>query len=594
MLRDSQKKQGRNVKRIKKKLERVTATHLFSTGPDGVRKELSDRESIEAACIEENNTRFMQSYGTDFTQSPLVDQVGLLGDRQAADDILAGTYDPPSELSKYTRLLVNALRMPKSVWDLQPMTTTVTTEENSTAWKKQKERTASEPDGLHFGHYKTAAQDPFLSSLDALIRSLPYTYGFAPKLWRQITDVCIPKKAGVLDVELMRTIQLMHSEANMNNKKLGREVMANAESAGSMVSEQYGSRKQRRAIVAALDKRLTIDLCRGKRVACGYCVNDAKSCYDRILHSVASLALRRLGCPASAARSMLLTLQAAPHRIKSAYGLSKDFYGAGDMPLQGIGQGNGAGPTIWAAVSVPLIEMLKSAGYGAELVSVVSREAATLSCYAFVDDCDVIQVARSTEISGEEVIQQLQAAMNIWDGGLRATGGALVPRKSFWYLLDYTWENNLWKSKSIEDLDEIPINILDPNGIETNLQQLEVTEARETLGIYLSLNGDDSEQAAQLRKKTETFADCLRTGYIAKGDAWYCLQFSFMKTIEYPLEFCCLNQKQWEHVMAPLLLANLPKCGIVRTFPRTVVYGPKQFYGLGIRNPWVLQILRHF
>jgi hypothetical protein len=38
-------------------------------------------------------------------------------------------------------------------------------------------------------------------------------------------DVKILKKMGIYDVELMRTIQLMHAEFNMNNKKLGRDMM---------------------------------------------------------------------------------------------------------------------------------------------------------------------------------------------------------------------------------------------------------------------------------------------------------------------------------------------------------------------------------
>ncbi len=37
-----------------------------------------------------------------------------------------------------------------------------------------------------------------------------------------MTDVEILKKAGGYDIEKMRTIMLMNSEFNMNNKKLGR------------------------------------------------------------------------------------------------------------------------------------------------------------------------------------------------------------------------------------------------------------------------------------------------------------------------------------------------------------------------------------
>jgi hypothetical protein len=59
---------------------------------------------------------------------------------------------------------------------------------------------------------------------------LPYRLGFSPEAWQTITDVEILKKAGIYDVELMRTIQLMHAEFNMINKKLGWDMMSFAKS----------------------------------------------------------------------------------------------------------------------------------------------------------------------------------------------------------------------------------------------------------------------------------------------------------------------------------------------------------------------------
>jgi hypothetical protein len=52
--------------------------------------------------------------------------------------------------------------------------------------------------------------------------------------------------------------------------------------------------------------------------------------------------------------------------------------------------------------------------------------------YAFVDDTDLIQFdARAQNTSTEEVMDKMQDAINRWEGGLKATGGAIVPQKSF-------------------------------------------------------------------------------------------------------------------------------------------------------------------
>ena len=46
----------------------------------------------------------------------------------------------------------------------------------------------------------------------------------------------------------------------------------------------------------------------------------------------------------------------------------------------------------------------------------------------------------------------LQDVVDHWEGGVRATGGALVPTKSWWYLIDFVWEDNKWRYSSKEDI----------------------------------------------------------------------------------------------------------------------------------------------
>jgi hypothetical protein len=171
-----------------------------------------------------------------------------------------------------------------------------------------------------------------------------------------LTDVEILKKTGVFDVEKMRTVQLMHAAFNMNNKKPCRDVMAFAEKHHALAPEQFGSRKNHQSVLAALNKRLTVDLLQQRRQAGALCANDAKSCYDRIVHNVAVLALRRLGMPAAPIQSMFDTLQLASHHVSTAFSVSKHNYGGHRQPpLQGVGQGNGAGPAIWAVISTVII-----------------------------------------------------------------------------------------------------------------------------------------------------------------------------------------------------------------------------------------------
>jgi hypothetical protein len=85
------------------------------------------------------------------------------------------------------------------------------------------------------------------------------------------------------------------------------------------------------------------------------------SCYDRIAHVAAALAMRRGGAPKTAVHCMLNTMQQLRHYIRTAYGDSVTYFDADDgsgIPIGGSGQGMGASPTIWALISTPIFDAL--------------------------------------------------------------------------------------------------------------------------------------------------------------------------------------------------------------------------------------------
>jgi hypothetical protein len=100
-------------------------------------------------------------------------------------------------------------------------------------------------------------------------------------------------------------------------------------------------------------------------------------------------------------------------------------------PLQTIGQGNSCGPAGWA-VSTPTINMMKMARFGFLILTALSVTCVTFVCYTFVDNtADVVHSARDIHTTGTEVLHEMQAVVDHWEGGLRATGGAVVQEKSY-------------------------------------------------------------------------------------------------------------------------------------------------------------------
>jgi len=51
----------------------------------------------------------------------------------------------------------------------------------------------------------------------------------------------------------------------------------------------------------------------------------------------------------------------------------------------------------------------------------------------------------------EEIITALQESVDTWERGLNATSGAIVPEKTFWFLIDFAWKAGQWRYKSIDE-----------------------------------------------------------------------------------------------------------------------------------------------
>ena len=60
--------------------------------------------------------------------------------------------------------------------------------------------------------------------------------------------------------------------------------------------------------------------------------------------------------------------------------------------VQRVLQGNARGPSIWIALSSVLFEILHKGGFRTKFKSALSKKILTLVGFAYVDDCDLIQV----------------------------------------------------------------------------------------------------------------------------------------------------------------------------------------------------------
>ena len=319
--------------------------------------------------------------------------------------------------------------------------------------------------------------------------------------------------------------------------------MAIAEQHNQFTLEQYGSRKGLTAIEHGLNKRLTFDIIRQLRRPAALCSNNAKSCYDHIVHSVATLAMHRLGVPEAPIVSMFRTIQDMKHHDRTIYGDSEQWIGGPGWttPVHGVGQGNGTGPAIWAAVSTPVLNLMRSEGFGTHFRSALSDEDICFVGYAFVDDTDLCETARGDDSSAADVATRAQAALDCWEGGIRATGGAIVPSKSHWYLINFTWKDGVWKyAPMTSTLAELRVR--DANGNVQTVERLPVTAAHRTLGVQLAPDGNNKAEFEYLHEQSHNWQDQVHAGHLPRHLAWQALTLSLMPKLKYSLPATTLSR----------------------------------------------------
>ena len=153
--------------------------------------------------------------------------------------------------------------------------------------------------------------------------------------------------------------------------------------------------------------------------------------------------------------------------------------------------------------------------------------------------------------------------------------------------MEFEWIDGHWDYREIDGVDGLIMQ--DHNMESEEIEQLDVTEAKEMLGVFLAADGNNDVQVDKLREVAEEWNGKIYSRFLEKQDAWIALKTTVMKTIEYPLPALTLTEEESRRVMAPILEAGLRTSGICSRMARALVYGPKKFQGLGLKSLYVKQ-----
>ena len=82
----------------------------------------------------------------------------------------------------------------------------------------------------------------------------------------------------------------------------------------------------------------------------------------------------------------------------------------------GVLQGNGAAGTSWTAVSSVIFAAMKLLGYGYSARTAITQTLLCLLGFAIIDDADIIHSGPSNTTPAHQILTEMQAVLDHWDG----------------------------------------------------------------------------------------------------------------------------------------------------------------------------------
>lgn len=603
LRRESDKKRWKRINRTQGKSQGRSVVSVKVPAPTeedpDAYTEYNTAEGIFSATSDNLADRFRLAFTAPCYSGKLFDDIGYLGDTEASRQILEGTYEFDPDEDPGTRLLLEEAAITFSQMSGEEIATYVTVDDFQHYWQRVNERTSSSYSGLHFSHYKAASFDIHLSALHAKKLSMAAKAGVPLKRWGFGVTVLLEKICGNNYVHKLRAICLLEADFNWWNKLVfARRMMAGAKKKGVIPIENC-AKKGSHVDHALMMKRWFSDISKVLHwpASMGSC--DFSDCYDRAAHGVSSIGLQAWGIPPAAVSVLLKAMQIMQFCVRTGFGESDEFFGGTeDKPFGGFGQGNGAAPPGFAALSALVVNAYKRMGEnGAKLTSCYTSRMFLLAAVMYVDDTDLCHMAATPTTSDAAFITTIQNSTDDWGQLSQATGGALKPSKCLVYIQSYKFVKGVPRMKRVNELPEPShhvtvdgkvhpshITIPQPDGSSVPIPTFEVDAPSKMLGYWFSPAGDGKKHVGSLRKKGLDWVDNQATKPLPPCDAWLSFHMQLIPGMSWGLLAVTMSPQKLEDAIMSVYFKILPSLRVNRHITKGWRMTPARFQGLGMPN----------
>jgi hypothetical protein len=435
--------------------------------------------------------------------------------------------------------------------------------------------------GMHFGIYMANAKSDKLSFLHAAKLSLAAKLGITLDCWHNASTVLLEKIFGSILINKLRAICLVEADYNWLMKLIfAKRMMENARAKGLIPAEQF-AKAGTRCQDGCLIKGFHCDRARILHHSASISGVDFHSCYDSVQHPLTSVALQAWGVSLMMVKVMLSVLQTMRFFLRTGYGDSEHSYGGTpDDPLGGLGQGNGAAPPAFTAVSTLLILAYVNMGYGVEWESAVSGVLFPIAAILYVDDTDLLHWAKRAGMSDEAFFQQVQAATTAWGNLALASGGSLKPEKCLWYFVAFKFRNGIPYYKSKSELPQTPLTVPMRDGSNAPITLLESNESTKTLGVFQCPQGIPDAHLQKMKEDGLEWVDRAATQPIPRRISRMSHDHMLVPRMRYGIECLLATPERLSKEMRKVMFRALPHLGVNRNMKKEFCTLSRQYHGL--------------
>ena len=588
----------------------VTKLELPINQPDGsINVELTeDPKLIEAACLSRNKQHFGQAQGTPFTIPPLsLIESSACG--PISDAILEGRLE---DLPFDTTILPEAQQV--ILEELTQCCPTMNDELSFDDFKRRftiwREDTSTSPSGMYLGLYKALISRKYHDGLvdDSLLQqgedifmdifilaNHACRFGFAYDRWKEVVNCMINKKIDSFLLNQLRVIHLFEADYNLVIGLIFGRYMIHRVCDNNLFHPSQWGRPHRECEDVLMLKELTYQIATMSRTDIATFNNDASACYDRLVTRFALLCCRAHGVPEGPCRMTAEVLDNVIHKIKTAYGISEEFYvNHPDNPIHGVGQGSQDGPSLWGISSSTSFRAADRLARGITCVNPthdIPKRAITHSrkLDGFIDDVTgwfnrmLAELRQQTGFDVPSLAMGMQRDATTWQTLLDISGGKLAVAKCLYYLGHWRWsDNGTPELTPATDMGNL-ITLADESG-PIAIPHFDVTEAHLTLGVWKSPAGNLAKQFDHLTAKSSKWTAAMQMANLTRDEATLSFTRIYIPSLRYGLGTCFFPASSLLRIQRPAVQAILPKMGYNRHLPRAVVYGPRTLGALGLPN----------